>query len=208
MAEDLVFHTNPQSRGRIVRWMLEETGAPYRTRVVAYGPEMKGAAYRAINPMGKVPAMVHGDTVVTECPAICAWLADVFPAAGLAPPPAERGAYYRWLFFAAGPLEAAVMDRTLGVEVPEDKQGMVGYGRFETVMDTLDSVLSDRDYVAGPAFTAADVYLGAQIGWGLMFGTIDDRPAFRRYWDRLAARPAWQRATALDDALAAESTAE
>jgi glutathione S-transferase len=107
MAQELVFYTNPMSRGRIVRWMLEEVGVPYRTEILAYGPAMKAESYRRINPMGKVPAIVHGETVVTECAAICAYLADAFPAAGLAPPLAERGAYYRWLFFAAGPAEAA-----------------------------------------------------------------------------------------------------
>ncbi|MCB1997184.1 MAG: glutathione S-transferase, partial [Rhodoferax sp.] len=122
----LTLYTNPQSRGRIARWMLEETGQPYETVVVDYGPAMKAHDYRAINPMGKVPALKIGDTVVTEVPAILATLADAFPDAGLAPPPAERGAYYRWLFFAAGPLEAAITNRALGVTVPPEKQGFVG----------------------------------------------------------------------------------
>ncbi|EQD71482.1 glutathione S-transferase domain-containing protein, partial [mine drainage metagenome] len=130
---ELSFYTNPKSRGRIVRWMLEETGAPYSTEVLEYGTSMKAAPYLAINPMGKVPAIRHGDTVVTECAAICAYLADSFPQAGLAPPahsPA-RGPYYRWLFFAAGPLEAAWTNRALGVTVPEERAAMVGYGSFE-----------------------------------------------------------------------------
>ena len=112
--------------------MLEETGAPYRTEILDYGTTMKAPDYLSINPMGKVPAIRHGDAVVTECAAICAYLADAFPGAGLAPPPEERGAYYRWMFFAAGPLEAAATNRSLGLEVPDEKRGMVGYGSFET----------------------------------------------------------------------------
>ena len=200
---DLTLYTNPMSRGRIARWMLEETGAPYDARVVGYGPEMKGPEYRAVNTMGKVPAIRHGDVVVTEVAAICAYLADAFPEAGLAPEPGSpgRGPYYRWLFFAAGPLEAAVTNRSLGVEVPGDKRGFVGYGDFGTVMDTLEGAVSSGPFVAGDRFTAADVYVGAHVGWGLRFGSIEDRPAFRDYWARLEGRPAWRRADEADDAL-------
>jgi glutathione S-transferase len=196
MAEEIVFYTNPRSRGAIARWMLEEIGAPYRAEILQFGPSMKGD-YRAVNPMGKVPAIVHRGTVVTECAAICAYLADAFPEASLAPPPGARGPYYRWLFFAAGPLEAAVTNRALGVEVPQERRGMVGYGSFEAVMDTLETALAGT-YVAGDSFSAADVYVGAQVGWGLQFGSIEDRPAFRAYWDRLKDRPAKARAAALD----------
>ena len=156
--------------------------------------------YRALNPMGKVPTIVHRGTVVTECAAICAYLADAFPDAGLAPPPGERGAYYRWLFFGAGPLEASVTNKALGVEVPDERKGMVGYGDFGRVMDTLDAALSGGSYIAGDRFTAADVYVGSQIAFGLRFGSIEDRPAFRAYRDRLAERPAAARAEALDNA--------
>ncbi len=202
MADELVFYTNPRSRGRIARWMLEEVGAPYRTEVLEYGTTMKAAAYLAINPMGKVPAIRHGDTVVTECAAICAYLADAFPDAGLAPPPAGRGAYYRWLFFAAGPLEAAVINRSLGVEVPADKQGMVGYGSFASMMDTLEQAVAGGGYIAGDRFSAADVYVGSHIGWGLQFGSIEERPAFAGYWSRVSDRDACRRARELDDAAA------
>src|SRR4051812_49446412 len=132
MADEIVFYTNPMSRGRIVRWMLEELGEPYRTEILDYGPAMKSPSYRAINPMGKVPAIRHGDTVVTEAAAICAYLADAFPQAGLAPAPSSRarGPYYRWMFFAAGPLEAAVTNKSLDVAVPEGRKPMVGYGSF------------------------------------------------------------------------------
>ena len=204
MTEELVFHTNPMSRGRIVRWMLEETGLPYRTEIVPYGPEMKAPAYRAINPMGKVPAVVQGETVVTECAAICAWLAEIAPEAGLAPPTAERGAYYRWLFFAAGPMEAMAVNTALGVEVPEDRRVMVGYGGPGDVLATLEGVLADvlksGGYLAGPAFSAADVYLGSHLGWGMEFGTVERRPVFEDYFARLECRPALKRARALDDA--------
>jgi len=178
MTGSLVFYTNPKSRGAIVRWMLEEVGVPYETRVVGFGPEMKTATYRAINPMGKVPAVVRGDTVVTECAAICAWLADAYPEAGLAPPNAERAAYYRWMFFAAGPLEAAVTNKALGVDVDAKQSAFVGYGSgLDPVLDALEGAVSAGPYIAGERFSAADVYVGAQIGWGLMFGTIERRPA-------------------------------
>ncbi len=202
MADELVFYTNPMSRGRIVRWMLEEVGHPYRTEVLGYDT-MKAPAYLAINPMGKVPAIRHGDAVVTECAAICAYLADAFPAAGLAPPPGDRlrAPYYRWLFFAAGPFEAAVTNKALNVVVPEGRERMVGYGRFDDVMNVLEAAVSRSDYLVGDGFTAADVYVGSQIGFGLTFGTIEKRPAFERYWARINARPAAVRAKQIDDAL-------
>jgi len=203
MTQELEFYTNPMSRGRIARWMLEEVGAPYRAHVIEYGPAMREPAYLAINPMGKVPALRHGSDVVTECAAICAYLADTFPDAGLAPPPGERAAYYRWLFFGAGPLEASISNRSLGVEVPQDRAGRMGYAPFERMMDSLEAAVSDGPYIAGDRFTAVDVYLGSQIGWGLQFGTIEDRPSFRDYWSRIADRPARLRATEIDDGLAA-----
>ncbi|MDD3445719.1 MAG: glutathione S-transferase family protein [Zavarzinia sp.] len=205
MSETVTLYTNPMSRGRIARWMLEETGVPYDVRLLDYGTTMKAPDYLAINPMGKVPALVHGTTVVTEAAAICAYLADAFPAAGLAPPSTDsrRGPYYRWLFFAAGPIEAAVTDRALGIQVPADKRVMVGYGDYDAMLNALEGAVSGGDYILGDMFSAADVYLGAQIGWGLQFGTIERRPAFETYWARLEQRPAWRRANALDDALAA-----
>ena len=164
MTDEIVFYTNPMSRGRIAHWMLEEVGRPYRTVWLDFGPAMGAPDYLALNPMGKVPTVVHGDTVVTECAAVCAYLADAFPEAGLAPEPGRRGAYYRWLFFAAGPVEAAVTNRALGVEVPDERTRMVGYGDFGRVMDALEAAVSGDGYVAGERFTAADVYVGAQIG--------------------------------------------
>ena len=201
MTDNLIFYTNPMSRGRIVRWMLEEVGATYRTEVIEYGPPMKSPSYRAVNPMGKVPAIRHGDTVVTEAAAICAYLADAFPEAGLAPPPDERGAYYRWLFFAAGPLEAAVTNRFLGFEPPADQEPMVGYGNYDAVMDTLEHAVLGGGYIAGERFSAADVYVGSHVGWGLLMGTIEKRPAFVEYWSRLENREARQRAEEIDSSL-------
>jgi glutathione S-transferase len=207
MADDLVFYTHPQSRGRIVRWMLEEVGQPYRTETLAYATTMKAPTYLAINPMGKVPAIRHGDTVVTECAAICAYLADVFPQAGLAPPTGDRrrGAYYRWLFFAAGPIEAAASNKALGFVVPEGRERMMSYGRYDDAMNALEGAVSQGPYVAGDSFTAADVYVGSHIGFGMQFGTIEKRPAFVGYWERVSQRPAALRARELDDALAAEA---
>ncbi len=206
MAEELVLYTNPMSRGRIARWMLEEVGQPYRAEMLGYGEPMKSPAYRAINPMGKVPAIVHGRTVVTECAAICAYLADAFPEAGLAPALPDRGAYYRWLFFAAGPLEAAVSNKALGLVVPPEREMMIGYGSYATVLDTLEQALAGRDFIAADRFTAADVYVGSHLQWGLQFGAIEKRPVFAAYAARLAERPAAQRANALDDAAAAQMT--
>ena len=201
MSNELVFYTNPMSRGRIVRWMLEEVGQPYRTELLDYATGMKGADYLAINPMGKVPAIRHGETVVTEGAAICAYLADAFPQAGLAPPLGDRGAYYRWLFFAAGPVEAAVTTKSLGVDVPPDRRMMVGFGCLEDVVNTLEGAVKGRDYIAGDRFSAADVYVGSQIGWGMQFGSIEKRPAFEAYWEKVGNRPAAIRAREIDDAL-------
>ena len=204
----LTFYTNPMSRGRIVRWMLEEIGQPYETVLLDYGTTMKAPEYLAVNPMGKVPAIKHGDTVVTEGAAICASLADVFPDAGLAPPPGNpmRGPYYRWMFFAAGPVEAAVTGKALGLLAPSDKKAMAGYGSFEETIDALEGSVGSGPYICGDQFTAADVYVGSQIGWGMMFNSIDKRPAFVDYFERISSRPAAVRARELDDALMPEQS--
>jgi glutathione S-transferase len=208
MADEVVFYTHPQSRGRIVRWMLEEIGQPYRTELLEYGATMKAPAYLGINPMGKVPAIRHGDTVVTEAGAICAYLADAFSEARLAPPPGDRlrGPYYRWLFFVAGPLEAAWTNNAMGFVVPQERERMMGYGRLEHVVNALEEAVSRAEYLVGDRFTAADVYLGSGIGFGMQFGAIAKRPAFEQYWRRLSARPAALRAKEIDDALAAQQS--
>lgn len=198
---DLILHTNPMSRGRIARWMLEEAGAHYDVNLLGYADSMKGEDYLAINPMGKVPAIEHKGKIVTECAAICAYLADAFPEAGLAPEPTDRADYYRWLFFAAGPVEQAVTNQAAGF-VPKPEQGrMFGYGNYDQAMDVLEHAVTQHPYVAGDKFTAADVYVGAQVMWGMQFGTIPKRDAFVAYAARLADRPAHVRASELDDAL-------
>src|ERR687893_415553 len=202
MAE-LILYTNPMSRGRIARWMMEEVGEPYETVLLDYGTTMKSPEFLAVNPMGKVPTIKHGDVVVTEAAAICAYLADVFPHKSLAPPPGDRrrAPYYRWMFFAAGPVEASVTGKALGLLAPQDKKAMAGYGTFDETMNALEQAVSQGPYICGDQFTAADVYVGSQIGWGMMFGTIEKRPAFQRYWKRIAARPSAIRAREIDDAL-------
>lgn len=204
MADELIFYTNPMSRGRIARWMLEEVGVPYRTEVLDYASTMKGEAYLAVNPMGKVPAIVHNGHVVTECAAICAYLAEAFPEAGLAPTAGERADYYRWLFFAAGPLEQAVTNNVAKF-VPTAEQGrMFGFGNYDLAVDTLEKAVSAHPYIAGDRFTAADVYVGSTVGWGIGFGTLPKRDAFQAYHDRLVERDAYRRANELDDALMPE----
>lgn len=205
---ELVFYTHPMSRGRIVRWMLEEVGQPYRTELLDYGTTMKSPEYLAINPMGKVPTIRHGETVVTEAAAICAYLADAFPDAGLAPPPGDprRGAYYRWLFFAAGPVEQAVIAKSLGWAVPEGREMMAGFGNEASTFDALERALAHGGYLTGETYTAADLYVGAQLGWGLQFGTIPARPVFEAFVGKLHARPAAIRASEIDDALMPSQT--
>ncbi|BAK67981.1 glutathione S-transferase [Sphingobium sp. SYK-6] len=204
MTAAIQFYTNPMSRGQIIRWMLEELGQPYETHLLDYAGSMKSPDYLALNPMGKVPAIVHDGKIVTECAAICVYLAECFPEASLGPRPEERADYYRWLFFAAGPVEAAVTNQAAGFTVSEERARMFGYGTYDLAMQTLESAVTGRDYVCGPRFTAADVYVGSQIDWGLQFGTMPDRPAFRAYAEQLRARPAYQRAKDIDNALIAQ----
>ncbi|MDI1327802.1 MAG: glutathione S-transferase family protein [Brevundimonas sp.] len=205
-SDEIVFYTNPMSRGRIARWMLEEVGRPYRTVVLDYGTTMKAPDYLAINPMGKVPAITHRGVTVTECAAVCAYLADAFPEAGLAPANDDpmRGTYFRWLFFAAGPLEAAVTAKALNLLAPSEKAAMAGYGSFEQVVDALETAVSGPGpWILGDRFSAADAYVGSQIGWGLQFKSLPGRDAFKTYADRLFQREASVRAREIDDALIA-----
>lgn len=199
---DLILHTHPMSRGRIARWMLEETGAKYEVRVLGFGDMMRSDDYLAINPMGKVPAIEHKGKVVTENAAICAYLADAFPEAGLAPPVTGRADYYRWLFFAAGPVEHAVTNQVAGFIPSADQGRMFGYGSFDRAVAVLEHAVSRNPYVAGDSFTAADVYVGSQVMWGTQFGTLPRRAAFDDYAARLAGRLALIRAGQMDDALA------
>jgi len=207
VTDQIDFYTNPMSRGQIARWMLEESGASYEMHLLDYAESMKSPDYLAINPMGKVPAIVHHGKVITECAAICAYLAEAFPQAGLAPTEAERADYYRWLFFAAGPVEAAVTNHSAGFVGAEGSERMFGYGSYDMTMDTLEGALTGKDYICGDRFTAADVYVGSQVDWGVQFGSMPARPVFAAYAERLRTRPAYQRAKAIDNALIAEMKA-
>lgn len=207
---NLVFYTNPMSRGRIIRWMLEEVGQPYETKVLRWETgDAKAADYLAINPMGKVPAIVHDGVVVTECAAICAYLADIFPDAGLAPPAHSplRGPYYRWLFFGAGPIEQAVGAKAVNFEPTAEQSRMLGFGRLEDVLDAVEGAVKGRDYLVGDRFTAADLYLASHLSWGMNFDTIEKRPAFETYVERHLQRPAARRADEIDNALLATQPA-
>jgi len=201
---NLTFYTNPMSRGQIARWMLEEVGEPYEQVLLEYGGSMKAPDYLAINPMGKVPAIRHGEVVVTEGAAICAYLADAFPEKDLAPALTDplRAAYYRWLFFGAGPVETAVTNTYLKWEPTPEQSMMVGYGSYAKVLDVLqDLVAQARPYLLGDRFTALDVYLGSQIAWGIGFGTMEKRPGFEDYVARITDRPAYRKAKEIDAAL-------
>ncbi|MDH7942890.1 glutathione S-transferase family protein [Pseudohongiella sp. SYSU M77423] len=200
----LTLYTNPWSRGRIARWMLEEIGQPYEAVVISYEKDIKSPDYLAINPMGKVPALKHGDMVITEVAAICTYLADQFPDKNLAPPVDSplRGCYYRWLFFIAGPLEMATTATAFNWEITEKSASSIGSGRVIDVMSTLESALKKGPYLCGDQFTVADLLLASNLGWGMQFKTIEPRPVFSEYVERIQARPAHKRATELDDALA------
>lgn len=200
----LTFYTNPNSRGRIIRWLLEELGLSYKLELMQFGGNIKSAGFLKLNPMGKVPAIKHGDVVVTEGAAICAYLADQFADKKLAPAPVspERGAYYRWLFFAAGPLEMATTAKAYNWRLDSDNATSVGCGLYNDTLNALESALTQGPYLCGEQFTAADIYVGSHIGWGMLFGTLEKRPAFTEYVQRLQAREASIRATQLDDELA------
>ncbi|MCU1278406.1 MAG: glutathione S-transferase [bacterium] len=204
MSDVITFFHNPMSRGRIVHWMLEEVGAPYEVKLLSFEKaEHKNADYVALNPMGKIPAIVHRGVVVTETSAIVTYLADAFFAAGLAPAldDPQRGTYLRWLFFAAGCVEPAVLDKRLE-RPPVERTGAIGYGSYEDTINALEQALTPGPFILGDRFSAADVYIASQIGWGLMTKGIEPRPTFVSYVKRTGARPAFQRAAAQDEALA------
>jgi glutathione S-transferase len=206
MMADIIFYTNPQSRGRIVRWMLEEVGQPYETEIIAYD-QMKSDRYLAVNPMGKVPAIKHRNHIVTESSAICAYLADAFPQAGLSPRDDEKADYYRWHFYAAGPVEQAVVNHHVGWDPAPEQGRMFGYGSYDKVVAILDELFSLRDFVCGDRFTAADVYVGSAIIWGTQFGTLPQLDSFSRYSERLKSREQFQCAWAKDDEAQAQMVA-
>ena len=201
---DLTFYTHPQSRGQTIRWMLEEVGAPYDTEVVEYGTTMKAEPYLAINPMGKVPAIRHKGKVVTEVAAICCYLADAFPEARLAPPAGERANYYRWIFFTSGPVEAAFSNKACGWEATPERQRMLGYGNYDLAINTFEKALAGKEYIAADYFTAADLFVGANVNFMLAFDLLEPRDVFVDYARRMTDREAYVRAKEIDTRLIAE----
>ncbi len=199
----MIFYTNPHSRSQIVRWALEEVGEPYEIKTLHYGEEMKDPEYLKINPMGKVPTLVHNEKVITEAAAICLYLASVFPDKDLMPEdPREKADFFRWLFFAATPLEMAITFKNLNIDVPQEKERMVGFGTYDRTVSVLAESLQQKPFVSGDHFSIADVYVGSQVGWGLEFGTLPKKQEFINYWDRLKDRPALIKAKQKDEQLA------
>jgi glutathione S-transferase len=204
MANLTLYHASP-SRSSIVLWMLEEVGQPYDIKLLklSAGDNLK-PDYLALNPMGKVPALKHGDTVITEVAAICTYLADEFPLAKLNIPVGtpKRGVYLKWLFFGPGCMEPAVIDRA-APRKEEARRAMLGYGDFDTTMNVVAKAVARGPWLMGEQFTAADVVIGSNIRWGTIFKLIPERKEFTDYSARIAARPAAQRAEARDKELAA-----
>jgi glutathione S-transferase len=203
MANLTLYHASP-SRSSIVLWMLEEVGQPYDIKLLklSAGDNLK-PDYLALNPMGKVPALKHGDTVITEVAAICTYLADEFPQAKLNIPVGtpKRGVYLKWLFFGPGCMEPAVIDRA-APRKEEARRAMLGYGDFDTTMNVVAKAVARGPWLMGEQFTAADVVIGSNIRWGTIFKLIPERKEFTDYSARIAARPAAQRAEAKDKELA------
>ncbi len=194
------FYTNAMSRGRIAHWMLEELGEPYTTHWVEYGEAMKSAEFLGVNPMGKVPALVHDGATITECAAIVTYLAAVFPEKGLIPSQPEALAdFYRWMFFAAGPVEQATTSKSMDWEVTGKNRPMLGFGCLDDTLNAVEAALADGPWICGDQFTAVDVYLGSQVLWGMQFGTMEKRPLFEQYAGRCRARAAWQSADAINN---------
>lgn len=210
MSDSIVFYYNPMSRARIVHWMLEELGVPYERRFIdLQAGEQKKPEFLAVNPMGKIPAIVHRGVVVTETAAICAYLADAFPQAGLAPAPddPQRGTYFRWLFFGAGCVEPALLDR-LFARPPVERRTALGYGSYEDTVNVLEKALTPGPFILGERFSAADVFIASQIGYGFLTKCLEPRPALQAYLGRCTARPAYERVAAETERLAAEMKAK
>ncbi len=206
MSGKIDFYTNAMSRGRIAHWMLEELGEPYETHWVDYGPPMKSPEYLRINPMGKVPALVHGGSVVTEVPAILVYLAAAHPEKGLMPAsPPELAIFHRWMFFVAGPVEQAVTAQSMKWTVSDDSKPMLGFGNLADTLGAVETALETGPWICGGRFTAVDVYLGAQLDWGMQFGTIGERDRFKSYVARCRERPALGRANAINEQRIAET---
>ena len=199
MAE-FTFYTVAMSRGQISRWALHEADADYDHVMMEW--DTRPESFAAINPMNKVPALVHHhgdhDHVITEAAAINHYLAETHPGKELLPDAHEKASYFRWMFFAAGPLEQAIIGKAMGWEVPEDRRGMAGFGSFDLAVSTLEGWLETNDFACGDRFTMADTYLGSQFVWGLRFGSIPETPEFKAYVERITARPAYREANAID----------
>jgi glutathione S-transferase len=204
MAKLTLYHAAP-SRSSIVRWMLEEIGEPYEIQLLSLSKgENRAPDYLAVNPMGKVPALRHGDAVITEAAAICAYLADEFPRAKLSVPIGDprRGLYLKWLFFGPSCIEPAMMDRAFPRK-EEARRAALGYGDFDTVIKVLTNAVARGPYILGEQFTAADVVIGSTLRFGMLFKLLPEQPEFTAYTGRMAQRPALQRAEAKDKELAA-----
>lgn len=205
----ITLYTNPQSRGRIVRWMLEEIGAPYNVKVMTFGGDIKSPEYLKLNPMGKVPTLAYNDSVITEVVAICTFLAEQFPEKGLAPAldsPA-RGSYYRWLFFIAGPLEMATSAKAFGWEINDKIAISVGCGHIQDTLNTVEQTLAKQPYLCGDQFTTADLLMSSYLGWEMMMKVLEPTPVFSEYVERCLQREANKRADKLDNALMEEPAA-
>jgi glutathione S-transferase len=210
MSEEVIFYHNPMSRGRMVHWMLEETGAPYRIELISFDKgDNKKPAFLAVNPMGKLPAIMHRGTVVTECGAIITYLADAFPAAKLAPASDDpaRGTYLRWMFFGQGCIDSALIDRMLA-RPPVSKPGALGYGNYDDVVGAIEKALDPGPYILGSRFSAVDVYIGSQLGFGMMTKSLEPRPAFSSYVGLISQRPAYKRVNEQSEQLAARVKAQ
>ncbi|MEM6476805.1 MAG: glutathione S-transferase family protein [Pseudomonadota bacterium] len=207
MAE-FTFYTVAMSRGQIARWALHEAGADYEHVMMEWASRPE--SYKKINPMNKVPALVHHlggqDHIVTEAAAINHYIAETHPDKGLLPETHEKAAYFRWMFFAAGPIEQAVLSKAMGWEVPEERRATAGFGSFDLTMRAIEEHLKANDFAAGDRFTMADTYVGSQINWGLMFRTIEETPAFKAYVERITQREAYIEAQAIDAKLIADAS--
>src|SRR5882672_4365311 len=206
MAKLTLYHAAP-SRSSITRWMLEEVGEPYDIHLLSLSKgDNRAPEFLAVNPMGKVPALKHGDVVITEAAAICTYLADEFPRAKLNVPVGDpqRGIYLKWLFFGPSCVEPAIAERAFPRKEPPQRAAL-GFGDFDTVMDVLGKGVAAADpFLMGKQFTAADVIIGSGLRFGMMFKLIPERPEFKAYVGRLSERPALKRTTEKDAKLQAE----
>lgn len=200
--KEITLYSHERTRGDVVHWMLEELGVPYQLEKVEFGRYIKSPQYLSINPMGKVPALKHGDIIITETPAILTYLADTYADKKLIPASGsdQRAAFYRWMFFAAGPLEHATSSTFLGWEAPKrtpigiPAKAFLGYGSLEIVLNALEKHLSENAYVCGNQFTAVDIYVSSQLTFGTQFTkAYQTRPVFDDYMQRTQGRPAKKR---------------